>query len=166
MRSYYAMRIYEILSHWKDKETLQFYLSQLREWLTLQDKLPETKEFLRKVIAPACHQLKERADVFCHLEPVRVGNRITHLQFQIQQHLQEKEMELIHLRLREQLTNILRIRFGWKNEHFQRIGPMLDDPSSVRELNEKVGRLWHFLDLHPEEVRDIPKWSLTAILKL
>jgi len=164
LRTVYAMRFYEILSHWKDKETLRVALPQLREWLTLEDRIPETKELLRKVILPAARLLEQRAELFFDTQAEYGGNRITHLLFRIQQRRQLEERRALTMRLREQVSNILRIRFGWKPEQFRHIAHRLDDEDSVRALNEKVGRLWHFLDQHPQEVHDIPQWSLTAIL--
>jgi Initiator Replication protein len=165
LSSVYAIRIYEILSHWKDQPSQKFSIEQLRGLLDSQKVLPQSKEFLRYVIEPARQQLKQSADLYFQIEKIYSGNRITHLNLRIIQHKSEKEQELINLRLREQVTNILRIRFGWKPEHFQKISQMLEDPNRLRELNDHIGRLWHFLDQHPEQVQNYTNWSFSAILK-
>jgi plasmid replication initiation protein len=165
LRSVYAMRLYEIISHWKDQESLKLTIDQLRSMLGSKDSLPQTKEFLRKVINVASQQLKQQADVYFQADKVYSGKRITHLNFRIIQRKEQKEQEQINLRLREQVTNILRIRFGWKQEYFQKITPMLENPDRLRLLNEQIGRLWHFVDHHPEEVRNIPNWSFSALVK-
>jgi plasmid replication initiation protein len=165
LRSLYAMRIYEILAHWKDQESLKLSLDQLRNMLGINDSLLQTKEFIRKVINPASQQLSQQADIYFQAYKVYSGKRITHLNFRIIQRKNEKEQEQINLRLREQVTNILRIRFGWKQEHFQQITNMLEDPDRLRLLNDHIGRLWHFMDNHPDEVRNIPNWSFSALVK-
>jgi hypothetical protein len=164
LRTVYAMRFYEILSHWKDRETLRVTIPQIREWLALENRIPETKELMRKVILPAARLLKQRAELFFDTQAEYGGNRITHLLFRIRQRRQLEERRELTMRLREQVTNILRIRFGWKPEQFSHIVHRLEDEDSVRAINEKVGRLWHFLDQHPQKVHDIPHWSLKAVL--
>jgi plasmid replication initiation protein len=165
LRSLYAMRIYEILAHWKDQESLKLSIDQLRNMLGINDSLLQTKEFLRKVINPASQQLSQQADIYFQAHKVYSGKIITHLNFRIIQRKNEKDQEQINLRLREQVTNILRIRFGWKQEYFQKITPMLENPARLRLLNEQIGRLWQFIDQHPEEVRNIPNWSFSALVK-
>jgi plasmid replication initiation protein len=164
LSSVYAIRIYEILSHWKDQPSQKFSIEQLRGLLGSQKVLLQSKEFLRYVIEPARQQLIQSADLYFQIEKIYSGNRITHLNFRIIQHKTEKEQELINIRLREQVTNILRIRFGWKQEHFQQITKLLENPDQLRILNDKVGQLWQFLDQHPTEVRNITFWSYSAIV--
>jgi hypothetical protein len=41
---------------------------------------------------------------------------------------------------------------------------MLENPDQLRELNDKVGRLWQYIDQHPYQVRNIPNWSLSALV--
>jgi hypothetical protein len=164
LSSVYAIRIYEILSHWKDQPSQKFSIEQLRGLLGSQKVLLQTKEFLRYVIEPARQQLSQSADLYFQIGKIYSGNRITHLNFRIIKHKTEKEQELINLRLREQVTNILRIRFGWKQEHFQHITKMLENPDQLRLLNEKVGRLWQYLDQNSGKIANNLTWSFNAIV--
>jgi hypothetical protein len=83
------------------------------------------------------------------------------------QHRKNREQEeRIHMQLREQLINILRIRFGFKEEHFRKIQHALNDTARIRPMNEKVGYLWQYLDQHPGEVRNIPEWMISSLQEI
>ncbi len=74
-----------------------------------------------------------------------------------------EEEEIYHMRLREQIVNILRIRFRFKEEHFRSIEGVLRDNGKLRALNEKVGMLWGLLDDPSNQVRDETAWAVASI---
>lgn len=165
LRSPYSMRLYEILSHWKDRETLRVSLEQLRGWLGTEGKLMATREFLRKVINPAKRQFDQTSDVYFEVVTERTANRISHLVFRIRQKKNKEAEDMIIMQLREQIQQILRIRFRWKEDQFQQIRHLLNDERCLRSLNEKIARLWQYHDQFPEEIRNLQQWSLSALLK-
>jgi Initiator Replication protein len=165
LRSTYALKLYEILSHWKDRETLKVSLDQLRGWLGAEGKMSDTRIFLRKILHPACHQLRESADVYADFETERTANRISHIKFFIREQKNRETEESIIMKLRDQIEQVLRIRFKWKEEQFQQIRHLLHDPKNLRFLNEKIARLWRFHDQNTNEVKHLAQWSLSALLK-
>ena len=165
LRSPYSIRLYEILSHWKDRETFRASLEQLRGWLGTGGKLMETREFLRKVVNPSKRQLERMSDVYFEFTPERTANRISHLVFRILQKKNKEAEELVIMQLREQIQQVLRIRFRWKEDQFQEIRHLLTDERCLRRINEKIARLWQYHDQFPDEIRNLPQWSLSALLK-
>jgi hypothetical protein len=165
LRSTYALKLYEILSHWKDRETLKVSLDQLRGWLGAEAKMTDTRIFLRKILHPAINQLSESADVSAELEIERTANRISSIIFFIRQKKNQRAEEEVVMKLRDQIEQVLRIRFKWKDEQFQQIHHLLHDPKNLRSLNEKIARLWGFHDQHPDQIHHLAQWSLSALLK-
>jgi hypothetical protein len=163
LRSVHAVRMYEILSHWRDLERLHMPVAQLRRWMQVGERFKGNKELIRKVVRPAERQLARCADTFGTVEPVYSANRITHFSIQILHHRRQAEQAEHIMRLREQATNILRIRFRFREEHFRQISGILSQDALVKPLNEKLGMLWQWHDDHPHEVRDVPGWVLASL---
>jgi len=160
----HTIRLYELLSHWRDKEVFPIPLDRFRALFGLGGKYRQTKELMRWVIAPARERLEAIGDLQFECEPARSGRRITQLRFVIRHRASREQDQLLTMRLREQVTNILRIRFGFRQEEFARIMPLLQEPEQVRKVNERVGFLWQYLDEHPGEVTHPQGWALSALL--
>jgi plasmid replication initiation protein len=79
----HTIRLYELLSHWKDKEVFPIPLQKFRQQFGLEGKYTETRELLRSVITPARKKLEEMSDLLFVCEPARTGRTITHLRFVI-----------------------------------------------------------------------------------
>jgi plasmid replication initiation protein len=163
IRSPHALRLYEIASHWKDNETMAMSLEQFRRWMRLCDRFKENKELMRSVVRPAEKLLKKVSEVHVHCQPVKSGRRIVKMNLHIQHRRRREEEEIYHMRLREQIVNILRIRFRFKEEHFRSIEGVLRDNGKLRALNEKVGMLWGLLDNPSNQVRDETAWAVASI---
>ena len=163
IRSPHALRLYEIASHWKDHETMAMSLEQFRRWMRLCDRFKENKELMRSVVRPAEKLLKKVSEVHVHCQPVKSGRRIVKMNLHIQHRRRREEEEIYHMRLREQIVNILRIRFRFKEEHFRSIEGVLRDNGKLRALNEKVGMLWGLLDDPSNQVRDETAWAVASI---
>jgi len=160
----HTLRLYELLSHWKDKEVFAMPLEKFRSQFGLEDRYAETKELMRSVIGPAAKKLAALSDLQFHCEPARSGRCITHLRFVIRHRKSQEQEDQLVMRLREQVTNILRIRFGFRQEEFARIQPLLQEADQVRKINERVGYLWQYLSEHPGEVNHPKGWALSALL--
>jgi len=108
--------------------------------------------------------LDQTSDVYFEVVTERTANRISHLVFRIRQKKNKEAEDMIIMQLREQIQQILRIRFRWKEDQFQQIRHLLNDERCLRSLNEKIARLWQYHDQFPEEIRNLQQWSLSALL--
>lgn len=59
-----AIRIYQMICHWKREKRLCVYLEEYRAYLGLGNKYPNSSQFKQSVLIPAMHELKEKADVW------------------------------------------------------------------------------------------------------
>ena len=162
----YTQRLYELISHWKDKEVFTMSIEKLRKYLVLGDKYPIPSQLINGIIRPVEKELLEIGEVYFNYSCSKLGARTTHVNFAIKQKLTVKKEQEINLKLREQITNILRIRCGFQQEHFSRIQNILSDEKTLRHLNEKVAALWDALDRRPGEIINIPNWTIESILEL
>ena len=162
----YTQRIYELISHWKDKEVHTMSLEKLRDFLMLEDRYPTVNRLLFGLLKPVEEELNKNADTYFCLSTSRQANRVTHVNFAIKTRLSQKKQQEVILMIREQVVNILRMRFGFREEHFKQIRELLADDSSVKRVNEKVGELWSILDSRNGEISNIPAWTLEALLRM
>ena len=131
-----------------------------------KNKMKKTKELIRKIIRTAERELGKKADVYFTCLPIKSGTSIIHLTLLIKLRRNREQENHINMQLREQVGNILRIRFGFKDEHFQQIRLWMENTDSLRALNEKVGYLWQYLNNHPGKVSNIPLWTVSGTRKL
>jgi plasmid replication initiation protein len=132
----------------------------------IEDKYPHTKDIIKHIIRPAEKELKEIGDIFFDFSPTKTGKTITHLNFAIKHRKTVCQDEQNNLRLKEQLVNILRIRFGFKEEQFRQIMPILENPLNLRPLNLKVAELWQILDEKRESIIHPPQWTVASLLNV
>jgi hypothetical protein len=161
--SRYTQRIYELICHWRDKGVLSMSLDRLRDFLSLGDRYPTASKMINKVIIPVQEELLRIGDTYFHMGTTRNGAIITHINFAIKIRLSQRQQQHALMRIREQVTNILRIRFGFREDHFRQIGDLLADDSRLRELNGKVGELWSMLDRRNDEITNTPAWALQSL---
>jgi hypothetical protein len=64
------------------------------------------------------------------------------------------------------MINLLRIRFGFKEDQFQQIMPILDNPRNLRPLNLKVAELWQKLDEKREDIYSPAQWAVASLLNV
>ncbi len=82
--SRYVMRMYQFISHWKDKTKKVVTLDELRDVLELGDKYSKPKDLRKHILEPCIEDLKKRADVWFDIEaPTKTGRSITGYVFRI-----------------------------------------------------------------------------------
>ncbi|TAN83986.1 MAG: RepB family plasmid replication initiator protein [Gallionella sp.] len=81
MDSAYAIRIYELLSQWRDKQKREMEIAWLRTTLQIGDKYPAIKDFKKRVIEPAVAQINEHSDLTVSYTQRKTGRNVTHLTF-------------------------------------------------------------------------------------
>lgn len=82
--SRYVMRMYQFISHWKDKTKKMVTLDELRDVLELGEKYSKPKDLRKHILEPCIKDLKKRADVWFDIEaPTKTGRSITGYVFRI-----------------------------------------------------------------------------------
>ncbi|MHB9456482.1 replication initiation protein (plasmid) [Pseudomonas amygdali pv. morsprunorum] len=83
LSSFYAVRLYELMSQFRKTKQRECTLSQLREMLDLGEKYPNVKDLRRWVIDPAIAEVNKHTDLTVTVEPRRQGRRIIGFSFTI-----------------------------------------------------------------------------------
>lgn len=156
----YTPRVYQLISRWKDKGGVKISLKDFREWLVLGDKYPTFKDLKKRIIDPAKNELFEKADCWFEVgEAERSGRAITMLNFKI---ITRKSAEEVDIR-KNNIIGILRLHFGFKEEHMKKIGHLLNNSSIHNALYEKAIELHTYFTDHPE-IENIPSYTLKSLL--
>jgi plasmid replication initiation protein len=105
MTSFHAIRIYELLSQYRDIRTRQLSLVELRNYLQIEPhEYKLTSNFTRKVIDISVEQINTHSDLVVKYESKKTGRAITHFLFKIKvKDAKPKRQALTDQQLREQL---------------------------------------------------------------
>jgi hypothetical protein len=141
----YTQKLYEMISHWKDKEVFSISPEDFRERLSLMEKYPQIKDLIRRVIKPAETELKEIADVFFVFNTSTTGRKITKFNFVIKHKKTLHEDELNQLRLRDDNIHLLKAHLGFRTEHIQSIADILSRNELIGVVRNKIIELYTFI---------------------
>jgi len=88
LKSFYSIRIYELLKQFEQVRYRVFKIKELKEMLGLEDKYKSYSLFKKRVIEKAQEELKEHSDLYFDFEEIKQhGRAYTHVKFNI--HTQE-----------------------------------------------------------------------------
>lgn len=77
----YSIRIYELLSQYKDNSERKVSVKWLREVLALNGKYPRNIDLKRNVILPAINEINDHSNLFVIASDVKLGKEISHFIF-------------------------------------------------------------------------------------
>ncbi|MFW5210134.1 replication initiation protein [Pseudomonas aeruginosa] len=83
LSSFYAVRLYELMSQFLKLGERTCTLDQLRQMLDLGDKYQDVKDMRKRVLDPALKELNANTDLAVTAEPMRQGRKITGFSFTI-----------------------------------------------------------------------------------
>lgn len=81
--SFYAVRLYELMSQFLKLRQRECSLEQLRQMLDLGDKYQDVKDMRKRVLDPALKEVNASTDLAVTVEPRRKGRKIIGFQFTI-----------------------------------------------------------------------------------
>jgi len=72
-----VMKLYQYISHWKDKPQIKVMVEDLRDWLQLDNKYQRSNDIYKRILYPASRELEEKADIYYKIkEPIKLGRRV------------------------------------------------------------------------------------------
>jgi plasmid replication initiation protein len=83
LSSFYAVRLYELMSQFLKLGERSCTLDQLRQMLDLGDKYQDVKDMRKRVLDPALKEMNANTDLAVTAEPMRKGRKITGFSFTI-----------------------------------------------------------------------------------
>ena len=91
LRSFYSIRMYELLKSRRRLQTTAFDVAALRKILRTEDKYRNYKDFRARVILPAQAELAEKTDIAFEFEETRKGcNKVVSVTFRIRDNVPTK----------------------------------------------------------------------------
>jgi len=163
----YTQKLYEMISHWKDKEILSITPNDFRVRFLLEDKYPEIKDLIRRVIKPAESELKKIADVFFVFSTTTTGRKITKFNFAIKNRKILQQQEEAQQKLRNDNIHLLRTHFRFSEEHINSIAEILSRNDILFSLRDKIVELYSYVqevNRHPNNaIRKIPEYVIQSL---
>jgi len=121
--SAYIMRLYQFVSHWKDKTKKVVTIGELRDLLEIGDKYSRPKDLRKHILEPCIKDLKERADVWFEIESaIKSGRSIIGYVFNIYRREDAGKYSSAH---EQNLVNMLRVLFNFRDSHIGQVQHIL-----------------------------------------
>lgn len=161
----YTVKIYLLISSWKDKGGFFISMKEFREYLMLKNKYKDFKDLLKRVIRPAYEELHEKADCWFEMsadyhdgekEPFRLRFKVITAAMTIR----EKELLDKH---KLHIEGILFRRFQLQDKQIQQILSKVT-LANVQKLLEKIGELNNYIADNTSSIRNIPEYTIQSLL--
>ncbi len=135
----YAMRLYQLVSHWKDIPFITRSIEEIREWLGVKADY-QAGLIQRDILTPAGLELKKNADLYFTFKPVFKGQKA--IAYTIFIHHKSADVAKAN-----QAKNLLKTHFNFNETHFKEIENLLNNA-------ETVFALIHFIIKLSNQVQD------------
>jgi hypothetical protein len=163
--STYVMKLYQYMSHWKQKGAIEVKVEELRNWMQLEDKYEHSKDLRKCILDPAAKELKERADIWFELgTPIKEGKRIVGWQLRIfrREEKQDPALEAGHAeRIAKNLMGYFQLSPGQLHE----LQPILSKPELYKRLQDKMEAVCKHLEAQKGKIKSRAIYTLTALKK-
>lgn len=92
LKSFYSIRIYELLKQYERLKERTFTLKDLREYLSIDSALyPMYSNFKQKVLSVAYRELKEKSDIYFEYQEIKHNRKVDKLKFIIHKKINEAD---------------------------------------------------------------------------
>lgn len=163
-QSKYTVRMYMLISSWKEKGGFSISLPRFRKWLSIEKKYSQYKDLYKRVIKPVYNELFQKADCWFEVAEVyQEGSSVPHkLNFKVvRANLTKAEQETLELHTK----NIMNLCFTYlkmDDKHLKQIKPLIT-LSNFAQITQKVTFLIGYCDKHWRDISSIPEYCTQAI---
>lgn len=134
--SRYIMRMYQFISHWKDKTKKVVTVDELRDVLELGDKYRKPKDLRKHILEPCIEDLKKRADVWFEIDaPIKTGRSITAYVFKIYTRNESTHNAEAHT---TNIQHVLKTVFGLHAYHLEQLRSIINKAEYHPHIYEKL----------------------------
>lgn len=157
--SVYTMKIYQLLSHWQDKNCKNVMIDELKKFLQIEGKYKKSKDFRKGVLETVYKELKEKANLWFEIKnSIKVGKKIVGYNLKIifrKEYEEQQKAKSLHI---DNLKELLRRHYGLKTSHLEKIAHVINNPDLHSQIYAKISS--GDLDKHIEKsnVRNIPAY--------
>lgn len=165
-QSKYTVRMYMLISSWKDKGGFAITLDKFRKWLKLENKYPKYKDLYKRIIRPVYEELFEKANCWFEVaevykegesEPYKLNFKVVRAALTVQ------EEEYLKVQTNS-LIGMLSRHLRMEDKHIKQIVPLLN-VSNVGHAVQKVLSLCDYIKEHWNDITSIPDYCTSAIIK-
>lgn len=158
-QSKYTIRIYSLISAWKNKGGFSIRLDKFRKWLGLQSKYPSYNDLYRRTIKVAYEELHENADCWFEVSEIYDNPHSKEpykLNFKVVSSLLVESEKAVFEKGIEAIGNMLRSHIHMPEAKISRIVKMIS-PDNIQDamlkLTELISYVKQNIDTikHPEE---------------
>lgn len=165
--SKYTVRMYMLISSWKDKGGFSITVDKFRKWLKLDNKYLEYKDLYRWVIKPVYNDLFEKSNCWFEISEIynkKGDNEPYRLDFKvIKSALSEKEQELLDAQIK-QIIHLGTRYLQLQDKHFQELTPLITMSNYVKVL-DKISFLIDYLKENYKSINSVPEYCLSILRK-
>lgn len=136
--SAYTMKLYQFISHWKDKKTITVDYWELRELLNLENKYSKINDFKKRVLNPVVEELKKKGDTYFTYREIKVGRTITGFLFQIFTKVESEKEKAVIDSAKTAIYNYLKRDFGFNDSQLKQVKPFIDKDELQPMLIDKI----------------------------
>lgn len=166
-QSRYTVRMYMLISSWKERGGFSIYTDKFRKFLKIDDKYPNFKDLYKRIIRPVYDDLFEQADCWFEMAEVYRNETDTQpykLNFKIiKSALSKKEEDMLESQKRNIFNMCLR-HFHMKEEYINEILGKVTLDNYLRVVNKMVF-LCEYLQDHWKSINSIPEYCHQALLR-
>lgn len=158
----YTMKLYQFISHWKDKKRITVKLDDLRDLLQLENKYQKPKDLRKFILEPVAKDLKERADVWYELkEPIKTGRSITGYTFKIfRESINDGEYHREGV-IKENIKQILTTLFKFRDYHLKQLEPILKHSALFPHIRDKIQDIT--VQMRKSKIKNIAAYVITVM---
>lgn len=163
----YSIRLYLLISSWKDKGGFSINLAKFRKWLKIEDKYADYKDLYKRVIRPVYEELHEKADCWFEMAEVYKNSADTQpykLNFKvIKAKLSKKEEEQLKVQ-RRCIEGMLSQHFLMKQQQIKEILDLVT-LGNCQILTQKMLYLHEYTNEHWKTINSKPDYCYKALMK-
>jgi len=159
-----VMKLYQYISHWKDKPQIEVMIEDLREWLQLGDKYPSPRNFRVYILEPAIKELEAKSDIYFKINsPIKQGRRIIGWKLRIfRKALTDKEKNqatAFEQNIRMFLTNHFKLR----DKDIEQFSKFIEKPELHRHIWDAMHRVAKRIDSRLQPIKNRRAYMLATL---
>jgi len=95
LKSFYSIRIYELLKQYESFNVRTFEIKELREWLGIaENKYKKYNDFKKKVLLVATNEITQKTDLVTSFEEIKSQRKITKIKFVFKRERKSESIDL------------------------------------------------------------------------
>lgn len=144
--SSYTMKLYQYISHWKDKPAITVDYAELRELLGIGNKYKQIGQFKDRVLHPAVKELKEKGDVWFEYKDIKVGRTITGFVFKIHVRATTEKERGYESAMQQNIIDLLRRHFNANDKHIEKVLHIISKAEYQPAILDKLQHVAQHID--------------------